>query len=93
MTRKVGVDLDTPQTFYNPHPGFLGAAIPIPPAVKRVAHKLNGQTLSLREALKRLRAVTKGELSVVIVDINFIMLVLKTGRNIIRHSFRVICFK
>lgn len=36
---------ETVVTLYDPHPGFAGAVIPIPPAVKRVADALNGQTL------------------------------------------------
>jgi len=58
------IDLDAPRTFFGPHPGFAGAAIPIPAAVKKVADELDGQTLPLREALARLRAATTGTIEV-----------------------------
>lgn len=54
--------LDERKTFYDPHPGFMGAAIPIPDAVKKVADKLNGKNMSLRRAIDRLKKVTNGEL-------------------------------
>lgn len=82
-------------TFYDPHSGRTGTPIrgrpvmPIPPAVKKVADKLNGRTLSLREAMKRLRKVTKGKLEVMA---DCIVLEIKEGKNI-RHGFRVICFR
>ena len=92
MSKKTCVNLEAIKTFYNPHPGFAGAAIPIPVQVKRVADKLNGKTLKLKEAIKKLQTATNGELGIVIMDINFIMLNIRTsdGAN---HGFRVICFK
>ena len=94
MSKKTAVNLDAVVTFYDPHPGlmFMGAAMPIPAQVKKVAHNLNGKKLSVRKALKKLRAVTKGKLSVVTLNINFIMLRIKT-RDGATHGFRVICFK
>ncbi len=47
-------------TFYSPHPGFAGAAIPIPLEVRQVAKKLNGKKMSLRKAVKKIQAVTFG---------------------------------
>lgn len=84
--------IKTLKTFYNPHPGFAGAAIPMPIEVKRVADKLHGKTMPLKEALSSLRAVTKGKLKIVAMDISFIMLTLKEDRHI-THGFRVICFR
>ena len=92
MSLKKSVNLDEVKTFYDPHPGFAGAAIPIPPAVKKVADELNGKTLPLREAMNRIRRVTKGELKIVILDIGFIMLKIK-ARDGATHGFRVICFR
>lgn len=92
MSERAAIDLNAIKTFYDPHPGFAGAAIPIPSAVKNVADKLSGKTLPVRMALSRLKKVTKGELKIVIMDISFIMLKIKTGDNI-AHGFRVICFR
>lgn len=87
------MNLNQEVTFYNPHPGFAGAAIPIPIMVKRVADELNGQKLLLKRALEKLKKVTKGKLRVVAMDINFILLEIKRGKNAPQHGFRVICFK
>lgn len=92
MKRNKEVNLDEVKTFYGPHPGFAGAAIPIPEAVKKVADALNGKKLSVRKAIQKIRKVTNGNLRVVIMDISFIMLEIKTEDGA-RHGFRVICFK
>ncbi len=59
------IDLDELKTFYDPHPGLRGAVLPIPLEVKKVAGRLNGKTLSLREALSKIREVTTGKVEVV----------------------------
>ena len=65
MPHSKTVDLDVPRTFFDPHPGFAGASIPIPGPVKKVADGLDGQTMPLKEALARLRAVGIGSIEVV----------------------------
>ncbi len=92
MARDREVDLDEVKTFYDPHPGFAGAAIPIPWAVKKVADELDGQRLSLREAVARLRAVTPGQVEVV-ADLNFIRLRLAGSGRYLYHFFRVIKYR
>ena len=77
------------KTFFDPHPGFLGASIPIPIEVKRIADELNGKKRSLCRALDDLRAVTKGKVS---VYKDSIMLELGEPSGT-RHIFRVIRFK
>ena len=91
ISRETTIDLDAVRTFYDPHSGFMGA-MPIPAPLKKVADRLNGQKLSLREALWKIQAVTEGKLSIVTKDINYIVLELKTHRGL-KHGFRVICFK
>ncbi|HTK59631.1 MAG TPA: hypothetical protein VL283_00330 [Candidatus Baltobacteraceae bacterium] len=49
------------RTFHTPHPGFQGAAIPIPEPVRKVAAALAGKRLWVPEALAKLRAVTDGK--------------------------------
>ncbi len=76
------------KTFYDPHPGIAGALFPIPGAVQRVAEKLNGKKLPLKEALTRIKKVTRGKVEVVQgKERNFIYLDL--GCN----AYRVICFR
>lgn len=41
--------------FFGPHPGFAGATIPLPPAIKSAVDALDGQELSLDEALAQLK--------------------------------------
>ena len=89
---KQAVNLDKIRVFYDPHPGFAGAAISMPAKAKEVADKLNGQKLSLRNAMKALKKVTDGTLSIVAEDFKFIMLKIKTDDGA-EHFFRVIRFK
>ena len=87
------VDMDKLRVFYDPHPGFAGAAVPIPQKIKQVADALSGQTMSLREAVKRLRATQVGLIEVV-PDRNFIRLSLTdpTGRYV-AHIFCAIKYR
>ena len=81
-------NLDDLKKFFDPHPGFAGAAIPIPTAVKKVADKLNRKKLSLTEALVMLQKVTNGK---VLVRDGWISLELRESDGT-RHIFRVIRF-
>ena len=78
--------------FYDPHPGLAGAVIPIPEPVRKVANELVGQTMTLQEALEKIKAVTDGNVSVVERH-NFIGLEIEEAETNRRHSFRVIRFK
>ena len=82
-------NLDKVKTFFDPHPGFAGAAIPIPSAVKKVANELNGKSTSLRKAVAKLQAVTDGKVS---VEDGWIMLELREPHNT-EQMFRVVRFK
>lgn len=87
------VDMNTPRVFFDPHPGFAGAAVPIPQKIKEVADELSGQTMSLREAVKRLRAVQVGSIEVA-AERNFIKLSLTdSGGRYIEHMFCVIKYR
>jgi hypothetical protein len=92
MNRVRKVDLDEIKTFYDPHPGFAGAAIPIPAAVKKVADGLDGRRLSLREAVDSLQAVTPGKVEVV-AEFDFIGLRLDGSGRHLSHFFRVIRYR
>lgn len=92
MARAREVDLDEVRTFYDPHPGFAGAAIPIPAAVKAVADGLDGRRLSLREAVAELQAVTPGQVDVV-PEFSFIGLHLAGSGRHLSHFFRVIRYR
>lgn len=50
---------------YDPHPGIGGAVIPLPEPLRRVAHELDGQTLTLEEAVQRFNAVANKKSGVV----------------------------
>lgn len=83
---------DTLVTLYDPHPGFAGAAIPIPAEVKRVADELDGQTMELGEAIARIQAVTSDRVEyVTYITHQWIKLTLESGG--VFHVFRVIRFR
>ncbi len=93
MSAKRTVDMDVPREFFDPHPGFAGAAIPIPGPIKKVADELDGQTLPLKEAVSRLQAVGIGTVEVV-PEHDYIGLRLgDTSGRYVSHFFRVIRFR
>jgi len=77
--------------FFDPHPGFMGASMPIPKLVKRIADFLDGKIMTVEEAVLRLQASTNGTIKV-IDDAKVIMLFLKFS-NGDKHSFRVIKYR
>jgi len=81
--------LDVIRTFYDPHPGFGGAMIPIPTLVRKVAERLDGKSMTLREAVAKIQKVTKGKIR---IRENWISLELEES-DTRRHMFRVIRFK
>lgn len=85
------IDQSVPRTFYDPHPGFAGAAIPIPGPIKVIADTLNGETLPLSEAIACFRAVGIGEIELH-ADEGWIGLRLPFGDGGF-HLFRVIRFR
>jgi len=54
------LDLDAEVTFFDSHPGFVGAAVSIPQRVKKVVDELDGQTLSLSQGLEMVQEVASG---------------------------------
>ena len=94
MAKKIEVDLDKVVEFYDPHPGFAGAAIRIPEPVRKAADEISGKRMPLREALELLRKATDEELEV-IEKYNYIMLKIKgwgDWRGAL-HTFNVIRFR
>jgi hypothetical protein len=51
--------------FFDPHPGLAGCSQPIPEPVKKLAAKLDGQTIELNEAVEKVKAVCGGEVKTV----------------------------
>lgn len=77
-------------TFYDPHPGIGGAAVPLPVIMRRLAAALDGQTLSLDAALACLRAVAPGKVEAHL-DRGWISF--QVGDDIPRHMWRLIRFR
>ena len=84
-------DLDAVKTFYDPHPGFAGASIPIPGPVKKAAEALDGKTMSLRDAIALIQAATGGRVE----DVpKHGYIALRLGRaGSTEHLFRVIKYR
>lgn len=81
--------LDEIKTFYDPHPGFGGAIIPMPATVKNAADELNEKTMTLREAIAKIQAVANGT---ILVHNGFISLKIYESDGA-THAWRVISFK
>ena len=90
MEKDEGPDLDEKKTFYDPHPGFAGAAIPIPGPVKAAADALDGKSMTLREALAKIRATTNGSVEVVS---KYGYIGLRLGGGHAEHFIRVIKYR
>jgi hypothetical protein len=89
-------NFDAVKTFFDPHSGFAETTIPIPSAVKKVAYELDGKQMVLREAVAKIRAVTR-VMGVVLVKNNedgsgWITIQFRAPHGINR-GFRVIRFK
>lgn len=84
--------------FYDPHPGFLGAAVPCPEEVRRAAEALADKVLSVDKALARLRAATRlpGKAEISAQDVSptegWIRLLWETPSGMI-HIFRLIRYE
>ena len=85
------LDLETMREFFKPHPGGPGGALMLLPAeLKRVVDELAGKTMTLREALARIEAVTNGEVEV--CDSGYIDVTIKEDSRRV-HAFCIIWFK
>lgn len=90
MENPVPFPADRKVTFYEPHPGFGGAAVPLPSIVKRIADALDGQTLPLVDAVACIQAVTRGQVFAHEYD-GWIQLTVGSGPP--QHVWRVIRFR
>ena len=54
--------LNTVVEFYDPHPGFAGAAARLPEGIRLIANELNGTRSTLREARVRLEQTGAGDI-------------------------------
>lgn len=90
------------KTFYDPHPGFAGAAIRLPDVVRLVAKGMDGKTMELDKAMDIIQDAannlvadgTFGSAEVMDHE-NYIGLTLCDGDEMSypKHSFRVIRYK
>ena len=87
--KRSGVPMNTVVTFYAPHPGFLGAAAPLPTQIKKVVDELSGKSMTLRKAITKIKRVIEiGKLS---ACTDCILLELRSRGYI--HAFRLIKFR
>lgn len=86
------VDMDIARDFFDAHPGFAGTAVPIPPAIRRVANELDGRMSSLNDAVARLRAVGIGTIEVV-HKFRYISLRIGGSGRHLEHLFCVIKYQ
>jgi hypothetical protein len=80
--------------FFDPHPGFGGAMIALPEPFVSLAKELDGQEMTLVEAVAKIEAVIEKSglpMKVRIVDkYEFISVDLGEGDGYPRHSWRLI---
>ncbi len=81
--------------FYDPHPGFRGALVPLPYSIKEIADEINGKTLDLEEVIEKMELTAfsfNGEVTAVSdKKPKFIKLVFTRGSY--KHCFCVIRYR
>ena len=45
--------------FYDPHPGFAGAMLPLPSSMLKLANELDGMTMELSDGLEKIKSVAE----------------------------------
>lgn len=88
-------DMSQVKEFYDPHPCPHGALFGVPTEVKETLDALNGQSISIREALDRIKTViTTGKVGVHTKK-NYIGLEVHydDGRYDVGHTFCLIKFR
>ena len=78
---------------YDPHPGFAGAAVPLPKSMKKIVDELNGRKMTLEDALENLSSVAEGGGTIHLVEnLGYIgFLYMETdGRQ---HFFRLLRYR
>ena len=87
MTKKV--------TFYDPHPGYMGAIIPLPKPMKEIADMLNGQEMNLEEAVEAIESMA-GQFNESVVKVveesNWILFKFEDGIGR-THGYRLLRYK
>lgn len=92
LSNKSNIDLDQKATFSYPHSG-QGELIPLPQAIKTANDSLDGKTLSLRDAVEKVKQASGNMRVVIAVDrAGFLILKLRE-RNGVIHNFFLIRFQ
>lgn len=76
---------------YDPHPGFAGAAIPLPSKMK----ELDGKTLTLEDAIKKMTPIADslGGRVRAIEDHQFILFEIGGAPDHVKHVYRLIRYR
>ncbi len=88
------VNLNQKVELYDPHPGFAGAAVPLPQPMKILADGLAGQSMTLEQALKIIAPAAEklGGVAAVVEKFDYISFTYheRSGRT---HLFRLLRYK
>lgn len=78
---------------YDPHPGFGGAAIPLPNEVKKVVDQLTNCILEIDQAIDKIKQAAPKIGTVEVSKQSDYILMFWTLPNGVMHGWRVIRFK
>ena len=78
---------------YSPHPGFSGALVPLPKSMKEIANALDGQTMTLEEAMKKITPVAEKLGGSVETPKNHKFISFEFGGRTVTHSYRLIKYR
>ncbi len=80
---------------FDPHPGFAGAAVPLPKVMKEAADKLDGKSMSLDKAVEDLTGIAEqiGGTIEIVDRFNFIKFEMEAKPPYICHTYRLIRYK
>ena len=81
-----------PVFFFSPHPGWAGAATPVPEPVRLVANKLNGRILTIQQGLDKLTNVMPAGFRLS-VEPDCVLLWSLQIPHVARHCWRVLRYR
>lgn len=78
---------------YSPHPGFGGALVPLPKSMKEIANALDGQTMTLEEAMKKITLVAEKLGGSAEISKNYEFISFEFGGRTVTHSYKLIKYR
>ena len=77
---------------FDPHPGLMGCPVPLPEKVRTLAATLDGQSMTVKEAVEKIKAVISERFSVKATK-GCILLYQGSVEDLLKHGARCNCWR